>query len=336
MNNKSLFFSITSSILLPLTYTQAATIDLYIIAGQSNANGRGVVSDLDPSQTTQDASLFYSWHQFMNNATSDSPQFNSGWQSQTEAGNTRSGVSTVANGNFSTTFGGSDWFGPEIGFVARANEINLSPNPMGIIKYAVDGSALTVNPATTFQVSDWDTDPAYATSFDHGDAWRGFKAAIASATTALPFGTTANFKGMIWWQGENGTNATDLNEFLGEVRSHLGDNYGVQNPDDFPIVITGNTFWGAGLEAGVSDLDDDIGFVDSVEYGQIGGFTNTHIGSGENSQSLDVDGNGINDMYDIGVAYADQLALIIDQVPEPSSSLLILLGSTVLFSRRRN
>ena len=103
-----------------------------------------------------------------------------------------------------------------------------------------------------------------------------------------------------------------------------------------PIVITGNTFWGAGLEAGVSDLDDDIGFVDSVEYGQIGGFTNTHIGSGENSQSLDVDGNGINDMYDIGVAYADQLALIIDPVPEPSSSLLILLGSTVLFSRRRN
>ena len=48
----------------------------------------------------------------------------------------------------------SDYFGPELGFVSRANAINLTNNrPIGIIKYAVGAS--TLNSGTT--LSDWDT-----------------------------------------------------------------------------------------------------------------------------------------------------------------------------------
>ncbi|MCH2204364.1 MAG: sialate O-acetylesterase [Lentisphaerales bacterium] len=297
-----LLFSIQSS-------AQNSTVDIFIIAGQSNAAGRGVVSNLTELQKTQNAQFFGSWHKFLNNATSESPQYHSGWLPQTIAGKTRAGISTQNNGNYSETFVNSDWFGPEIGFVKRANEINLTPNPMAIIKYTVDGSALIADPATTYQVSDWDT---VKTGFADGDCWKGFKAALTAAVDSLPEDTTPNFKGMIWWQGENGTNATDLKVFITAVRNHLGANFGVQKSSQFPVIITGNKFWGAGLKTNVADLDDYVGFIDSVTYGQIGGYTNTHIGSGENGQSLDVDDNGTNDVFDIGQAYANEMALLID------------------------
>ena len=306
-----LLFCIFISFITFLGSLKSETVDIFILAGQSNANGRGVITDLTAEQKTQEGMFFYSWHRWLNNATTISTQYYSGWQNQTVAGQTRSGNSSVNGGNYSETFGNSDWFGPELGFAARAKAINLTENKLGILKYVVDGSALITDPNTTYQVSDWDT----TTNTDSdGDCWRGFQRALANAVTSLQnAGHTPNFRGMIWWQGENGTNATDLKVFIAAVRNHLATTHGVQNANDFPIVITGNDFWGAGLKTGVSDLDDDVGFIDSVTYGQIGGFTNTHIGSGENNQTLDATGNGVNDMYDIGLAYADEMATILDQ-----------------------
>ena len=279
-------------------------VDIFIVAGQSNANGQALVNTLTAAQAGPHAAKYFcSYHRYANTAevlvSPDNPQLFSGWLAQTVAGETRSA------GNLTYTFGSSPWFGPEIGFAARANQIALSDNPIGILKYAVDGSALTA----TANVSDWDLT---ATADYDGDAWRGFQAALTAAVSALESdGYTPNFKGMIWWQGENGTNATDLNAFIAGVRSHLETTYGLQNASTFPIVITGNDFWGFGLEAGVSDLDDAVGFIDSVEYGQTGGYTNVHLGSGQSGNLTDVTGNGINDMYDIGVAYADEMAVLL-------------------------
>ena len=272
-------------------------VDIFIVAGQSNANGQGLVSTLTPQQqSAQDALFFNSWHLQAFNA--ESTQYNSGWLAQTVAGQSRS------SGNVSSTFGNSDWFGPEIGFVARANEINLGANPMAIIKYAVDGSALTVNP----NYSDWDL---AATAPNDGDCWRGFQAALSNAVSGLQATNyTPNFKGLIWWQGENGTSVAGLNSFIAAVRDLLANDYGLQNPSNFPVVITGNDFWGAGLEADVADPDDHVGFVDSVEYGQVSGHGNVHIGSGQGGYSADETGNGTNDMWDIGVAYADEMLAI--------------------------
>ncbi len=281
-------------------------VDIFIVAGQSNANGQGLVSELTVPQSTQDAMFYSSWHLQAFNA--ESTQYYTNWLAQTVAGQTRS------TGNVSSTFGNSSWFGPEVGFVARANEINLTANPMGILKYAVDGSALT----SDVNFSDWDLSAA---TLNDGDCWRGFQAALSDAVTKLQNdGHTPNFKGMIWWQGENGTNATDLNAFVAAVRSHLASNYGIQNESEFPIVITGNDFWGAGLKAGVSDLDDAVGFIDSVTYGQIAGYTNVHLGSGQGGNLTDVTGNGINDMYDIGVAYADEMAVLLSAAVTPPPS----------------
>jgi hypothetical protein len=85
--------------------------------------------------------------------------------------------------------------------------------------------------------------------------------------------------------------------------------YEIRNPTTFPVVITGNsTNWGSTLEAGVAFPDPYIGFVDAAQYGQIDidGTFNVHIGSGTD---FDVTGNGVNDMFDIGEEYANQMFL---------------------------
>jgi len=282
-------------------------VDIFIIAGQSNANGQGLVSTLTPQQqSAQNALFFCSWHLQAFNA--ESTQYHSGWLPQTVAGSTRAD-------HLSSTFGNSAAFGPEIGFLARANEINLTTNPMAIIKYAVDGSALTANPS----YSDWDLT---ATVPNDGDCWRGLQAAMSNAVSGLQATNyTPNFKGLIWWQGENGTSVAGLNSFIAAVRDLLANDYGLQSPSNFPVVITGNDFWGAGLETGVADPDDYVGFIDSVEYGQIGGHGNVHIGSGQSGYSTDETGSGNNDMWDIGVAYADEmLALGGGGAPSPGAT----------------
>ena len=105
----------------------------------------------------------------------------------------------------------------------------------------------------------------------------------------------------------NGTSASDLNTFISEVRSHLG--HSVPNSSQFPIVITEAPYWGANLKTGVSDLDDNVGYIDSTLYGQSG--VNIHVGSGEGGQSTDTNANNINDMLDIGYAYADEMETLL-------------------------
>ena len=188
---------ITLSLSLLLTsLIHGDVIDLFILAGQSNGNGQGQVSNLPAGETTQNAMLFNSWHTFINNASdAASPLNHSGWLSQTVAGNTRA---KITNGAYCPPpFGGSQFFGPEMGFVSRANEINLTSNTLGIIKYAVDGSKIDVNVTQHAYESDWDTT---ATGAYSGDCWRGFQASLAEAVTQLQnTGHTPNFRGMIWW-----------------------------------------------------------------------------------------------------------------------------------------
>ena len=56
-------------------FVHGAVVDLFIIAGQSNANGQGRVNSnnggpgLPAGEGTQDAMFFSSWHTFINNAT---------------------------------------------------------------------------------------------------------------------------------------------------------------------------------------------------------------------------------------------------------------------------
>ena len=272
------------------------TIDLYIIAGQSNAHGHAKVSTLTSSQSAQEGFYYSSWHHDTSNA--ETTQYYSSILNYIKAGSTRGDSNK-------STLGGSTDFGPELGFVSKANSLNLANGrPIGIVKYAVGASALLQNA----NLSDWDIN---ATTYRNGDCWRGFKRALADAKFKLDSaGYNYQWKGMIWWQGESGTSVTGLSAFVSAFRNLMGTTYGVANSSQFPVVITGNsTGWGSTLEAGVAYPDPYIGFIDAASYGQvyIGGSFNTH--PGDTILDYDVDDNGVNDMFNIGEAYADEMVL---------------------------
>jgi len=265
------------------------TIDLFILAGQSNAHGHADVSDLSTAQATQDGLFYTSWHDGSSNA--ESTQNYSSWATSLVAGSTKGDGNNLVN---------SPSFGPELGFVSRANSINLTTQPIGIIKYAVGAS--TLNAGTS--LSDWDTT---ATGNKEGDCYRGLLSALSDATTKLTnAGYSWNFKGMIWWQGESGTSVSGLNTFIAAVRSVLGNSYGVSNTSQFPVVIT-KIGYGTDLTP-VANADAYIGIVDAATYGHSA--SQNHVGRAAEGSS-DTNSNGVNDMFDIGEAYADQMQLAI-------------------------
>ncbi len=267
------------------------TIDLFILAGQSNAHGHADVSDLTSAQATQDGLFYTSWHNSTGNA--ETTQYYSPWATSLVAGSTR-------GDDGSSSLGGSSSFGPELGFVSRANAINLTTQPIGILKYAVGAS--TLNAGTSF--SDWDTT---ATGNREGDCYRGLLSALSDATTKLTnAGYSWNFKGMIWWQGESGASVSGLNTLIAAVRSVLGNSYSVSNTSQFPVVIT-KIGYGTDLTP-VASADAYVGIVDSATYGHSA--SQNHVGASADGSS-DTNSNGVNDMFDIGEAFADEMQLAI-------------------------
>ncbi len=267
------------------------TIDLFILAGQSNAHGHADVSDLSTAQATQDGLFYTSWHNSTGNA--ETTQYYSPWATSLVAGSTR-------GDDGSSSLGGSSSFGPELGFVSRANAINLTTQPIGILKYAVGAS--TLNAGTSF--SDWDTT---ATGNREGDCYRALLSALSDATTKLTnAGYSWNFKGMIWWQGESGSSVSGLNTLITAVRTVLGNSYNVSNTAQFPVVIT-KIGYGTDLTP-VANADAYIGIVDASTYGHA--VSQNHVGRASEGSS-DTNSNGVNDMFDIGEAFADKMQLAI-------------------------
>ena len=278
------------------------TVDIYILAGQSNAHGHSIVSSLTEAQKTQTGIFYSSWNQ--NTSDASSTQYYSDWASSLVAGSTR-GDSNVS------TLGGSLYFGPELGFVNRANTISLAGGrPIGIVKYAVGASTLT-DVGGSPDRSDWDLT---ATGPQKGDALRGLKLAIADALAKLTSaGYNYRLAGMVWWQGESGGSATDLQAFVSHMRNYLATTYGLDMPtSQFPFTITGTTsFWGTTYQSQVANLDAYVGYVDSQKWSTPTGTEtgNVHPGAGSDGFATDADGDGQNDMYSIGQKHADQMLL---------------------------
>lgn len=297
------------------------TVDIYLLAGQSNAHGHAKIEYLTDEQKTQDGLFYSSWHYNTSNASTD--QYYSNWATSLEAGSTRGDSMKI-------TLGGSNLFGPELGFVARANEINLSDGqPIGVLKHAIGASSLVDDGSEDGGLSDWDLT---ATGDRRGDALRAFKNALADGLGKL---TTAGYKyrlaGMIWWQGESGATTEGLKALIAHMRDHLHTEYTLDMPkEQFPVVITTTTsYWGTHLVE-VSDSDSYVGVVNTMDWASPEGAVRTlvHPGSDETYKASqaevdaglasavddliggqDYDGDGVNDMFRIGQAYADQMEL---------------------------
>jgi hypothetical protein len=165
-------------------------VDLFLVAGQSNAHGHSTIADLTSAQQT-DINDFYfhtSWHAPSTSDATDQ-QYYSPVDDIMEIEKTRGqGTSSTLN---STQFG-IDW-----GFAKKIKADYTTSNKVGVVKYAVGSS--TIDDNATF--ADWDT-----TKDD--ECWGGLKNAIDDAEVKIKAqGLTPNWKGFLWYQGEsNGGN----------------------------------------------------------------------------------------------------------------------------------
>ncbi len=269
-------------------------IDLFLIAGQSNAHGHADVSGLDDDQLTTNDVLFHtSWHHGTSNASDT--QYYIDWSTDVVAGETTGTADTVPIDNTK--------FGPEVGFARRAKELSSTKAKIGILKYAVGASQLTADQDnTTNNFSDWDLT---ATGDREGDALRGWKSAVTDGLSKLTAaGLSYNIKGLIWWQGESGGTVDNYKALFTHMRDYL-------DKPNLPIIVTVINYVDSIRDKyfQLATDDDYIEYVDSGEFGHMehGGNPN-HVGAiGE--------GGSPKDMFNIGMEYANVFATMFGESP---------------------
>lgn len=240
----------TSSTLSNLTLSQVDVTqieesqewDIYLLGGQSNAEGRALNSSLPPSlQVLQpDVRLFY--------------DIDGTWSSL-----------APGTGGLSTSNNNATLFGPEITLGRTLADDNPTRN-IAIVKYAVGNTNLHTQ---------WDPDD---TGVDN--LYDNFVTTVNNAIAAIPPGDTFSIKGMLWMQGENDAPATvnnnananalayeaNLTNFISSVREEF-------DVPEMPFVIgqlghlkdvpIANTSWAIvqSAQARVAALDPNVSMV---------------------------------------------------------------------------
>ncbi|QDT12664.1 sialate O-acetylesterase [Planctomycetes bacterium K23_9] len=189
--------------------TAADEFDVYLLAGQSNMDGRGRVSDLSSEQMNPvaDAIIFYR----------SVPHSSDGWKSLTPGFS----IPPKHKGGLP-----SPTFGPEVGFSKAMLEAKPGTK-LALIKGSKGGTSLR---------ADWK--PGVAGDPDtQGPRYRDFVETIRLATAELQQrGDQYKLRGLLWHQGESDSKAKSsvyqkrLEEFIARIRQDVG-------VDDLPVVV---------------------------------------------------------------------------------------------------
>lgn len=204
-----LFFALGAMGMLLGSVARAGThYDLYLLAGQSNMDGRGKAADLTPQQReVAHAIIFYR----------NPPAASDGWKPLMPG-------YSVAPGYKGTL--PSPTFGPEIGFAIQMLK-DRPDQPIALIKGSKGGTSLA---------HDWKPGKAGEPK-TQGPCYRNFIETIHLARKDLEArGDTYTLRGILWHQGESDDKATAdqyqqmLTTFIARIREDLGQ-------PDLPFVI---------------------------------------------------------------------------------------------------
>jgi len=181
----------------------AANYDVYLLAGQSNMDGRGKVADLTPEQRQPSATALIYYR--------NGDLGTDGWKPL------EPGYSLAPNDKRKTL--PSPTFGPELGF-AQALAATQPDRKLALVKIATGGTSLQRN---------WNP--------TNGPCYRSLVETVRRAGEALTRdGHTFTVRGLLWHQGESDSADTAevygqrLTNFIAHVRADL------QLPD-LPIVV---------------------------------------------------------------------------------------------------
>ena len=216
------FFVLLALLILP-SIAAAQTIDVYIVAGQSNADGRGDVSDLSEAQLANlenDTIISY-----VNPGSERERAVPTSTPPDLDVGT--NGFTPLVPGGFSV--GGTSarqltpTFGPELSFGALIAEATGSNNQIAIIKVSRGGASLR---------NDWRVNPTVDPGPDtpEGFLYRALLEEVPARLAELEAdGSTAIVRGVVWHQGESDSvNGVDeyverYIEFVESVRDEFGE-----------------------------------------------------------------------------------------------------------------
>ena len=219
---RSKFFVLLALLILP-SIAAAQTIDVYIVAGQSNADGRGDVSDLSEAQLANlenDTIISY-----VNPGSERERAVPTSTPPDLDVGT--NGFTPLVPGGFSVDGTSArqltPTFGPELSFGALIAEATGSNNQIAIIKVSRGGASLR---------NDWRVNPTVDPGPDtpEGFLYRALLEEVPARLAELEAdGSTAIVRGVVWHQGESDSvNGVDeyverYIEFVESVRDEFGE-----------------------------------------------------------------------------------------------------------------
>ena len=212
---------------LPTIAQAQRTFDVYILAGQSNADGRGLASDIPGNSLLSNPS-----GAIINYLNPSDPSDNGG----AGDGDVSSGGFQDLGAGFSVAPGegrigdvpnNTDYFGLELSFANAIGGATGSTNDIAIIKVTRGGTNLR---------NDW-----LAPTADDPTSGFLYDALISHVSESLVSleadGSAANVEGFLWHQGESDSgNSTNINNYPGlftDLVDGVRDNFG----SDIPVVL---------------------------------------------------------------------------------------------------
>jgi len=267
-------------LLAPPAPAGGVTVDVFLLGGQSNAGGRGVVSELPDSSVLYNTEIM-----LYHSASVVSGQPAGNWTTLRPAANSA--------GNF----------GPEIGFGNRMAELHPD-RKIAIIKHAVGGTDLG---------ADWNPGASSGDTASFGPQFRIFVETVDSGIDSLTAqGFTPVIRGMLWQQGERDSRNSsygpaydqNLSHFIGRVRAQFNAPgmpfvYG----QVLPVVLSGYDYRDQ-VRQGQFNVDEDSGHAFATDGARLVLADDLPM----NSDNLHISAAG---QLELGIRFADAFATVV-------------------------
>ena len=319
----------------PSAWAQGENYDIYLLAGQSNADGRGViegvtdqgqfvpglVGDLAQYTNPQPEHRIYYSNPGTSAEVASNPEYVTGWQTLEPGFSIEPGFRGPLgdfDGNGTITSFNTNTFGPEVSFASEIREATGTTNNVGIIKVTDGGTSLAAN---------WRA-PGSNDADDEGGLH--YALLVNQATAALAAleaeGNTGTIRGLVWHQGESDSNSGPASQYQDRFENFVAQLQEDLDLDVLPTVIGGlaparpnNSLITPQFESIALD-NELISLTSSEGLASVSSEDLTHFNTAS--------------QIELGRRFAQDLAQLV-VIPEPATAAVLCLPLVALASRRR-